>query len=122
MTVPCALISGILSLCLIPIKTVGPLIVFCILYGFFSGSFVSLPPTIFVHLSPNRGHIGTRMGMGFAIISIGLLIGTPICGQVLAHAGFTYVWVFGGAMTVVGGSFIGAARVFQGGWALTKKV
>ncbi|KAK5012603.1 hypothetical protein LTR60_004295, partial [Cryomyces antarcticus] len=63
MIVPCALISGILSLCLIPIKTVGPLIVFCILYGFFSGSFVSLPPTIFVHLSPNRGHIGTRMGM-----------------------------------------------------------
>ena len=45
------------------------------LYGLFSGALVSLPPTIFVHLTKNRAVIGTRMGMGFAIISIGLLVG-----------------------------------------------
>lgn len=37
---------------------------------------MSLPPTIFVHLTKNRAVTGTRMGMGFAIVSIGLLVGS----------------------------------------------
>ena len=65
MIVPCALISGILALCLIAARTLAPVIVICALYGFFSGSFVSLPPTILVHLTDNRAMIGTRMGMCF---------------------------------------------------------
>lgn len=100
MIIPCCIISGVLSLCLIPVRTVAPLIVVCALYGFFSGALVSLPPTVFVHLSPNRGLIGTRMGMGFSIVSIGLLLGTPICGWILNGSSFTYVWVFGGVGTI----------------------
>lgn len=65
MIVPCALISGILALCLIAAHSLAPVIVICALYGFFSGSFVSLPPTILVHLTANRAMIGTRMGMCF---------------------------------------------------------
>lgn len=120
MIVPCAVLSGVLSLCLIPVRSVAPLIVICALYGFFSGALVSLPPTIFVHLSPNRGIIGTRMGMGFAIISIGLLIGTPICGVILNGSSFKYVWVFGGALTVLGGFVIGFGRVMKAGWGIVK--
>lgn len=120
--VPASTISGILSLCLIPIRNIGPLMVFCILYGFFSGAMVSLPPTIFVHLSPNRGLIGTRMGMGFAVISVGLLLGTPICGWILDGSSFTYVWVFGGTLPVIGGLLMAYARVNKGGLSLLKKI
>lgn len=122
MIVPCAFIAGILVLCLIATHTVAPLIVICALYGFFSGTFVSLPPTIFVHLTKNRAMIGTRMGMGFSIVSVGLLIGTPISGAILNAKGFTSTWVFGGVLVLVGATVIAGARVAQGGWSITKKV
>ena len=41
------------------------IIVFSILYGFFSGTFVSLPPATVAALSPDFSEVGTRMGMSF---------------------------------------------------------
>lgn len=120
--VPCCLISGILCLCLIAVDSAASQIVLCVLYGFFSGGLVSLPPTIFVHLSPNRGMIGTRMGMGFAIISIGLLVGTPIAGQILEASSFTYVWIFGGVCVIAGSGLMACSRVAKAGWSLSQVV
>jgi MFS family permease len=112
---PCALITGILSLCLIPMETKGAIFAFCVLYGFFSGTFVSLPPTVLVHLTPDRRFIGTRMGMAFSIYSIGLLIGSPIAGAIL-DTGFTHVWIFSGVTTIFGASVMILARVAKYGW------
>lgn len=120
--VPCAIISGILCFCLIPISSVAALIVFCLLFGFFSGSFVSLPPTIIVVLSlHNRGKIGTRLGMCFAVVSVGMLIGAPIGGVILDAHGFTSVWVFGGVLMTTGGIIMGLSRGFKVGWSLAMK-
>lgn len=121
--VPAALISGIIALCLIPVRTTGPLVVICLLYGFFSGALVSLPPTIYVQLSmKNRGMIGTRMGMGFFCTSIGLLIGTPACGWILSSSNYANVWVFGGVLLVAGSILMAASRTFKvGGFNLTSK-
>lgn len=120
--VPCAIISGILCFCLIPISSVAALIVFCVLFGFFSGSFVSLPPTIIVVLSLHkRGKIGTRLGMCFAVVSVGMLIGAPIGGVILDAHGFTSVWVFGGVLMVTGGLIMGLSRGFKVGWSLAVK-
>ncbi|KAM0706933.1 hypothetical protein Q7P35_006263 [Cladosporium inversicolor] len=122
MIIPCALMSGVLALCLIVAHSIAPVIVICALYGFFSGSFVSLPPTILVHLTANRAMIGTRMGMCFTVVSIGLLIGTPISGQILNATGFTQTWIFGGVLVIVGAFIIAAARVAKGGWGFMVKV
>lgn len=122
MIIPCSFMSGVVCLCLIPVREEAGLIVLCLLYGFFSGALVSLPPTIFVHLSPNRGMIGTRMGMGFSIISVGLLLGTPICGWILAASSFAYVWVFGGVCVVAGTSLVLGSRIAKGGYKLTTRV
>jgi len=121
--IPACLISGILCVCLIPVRTVAPLMVICVLYGFFSGALVSLPPTIYVHLSlKNRGMIGTRMGMGFFVTSIGLLLGTPICGWILNGSSYTYVWLFGGLLLIVGGMLFAASRTAKiGGFKLMTK-
>ena len=85
--VPCAALSGILTLCLLAVHNVGGIVVIALIFGFFSGSFVSLPATVFVHLTANRALIGTRMGQGFSIVSVAVLIGTPIAGlRPLSHA------------------------------------
>lgn len=91
-------------------------------YGFFSGSFVSLPPTIVVNLSMNaRDKIGTRLGQSFAFVAFGVLIGTPIGGAVLDRGGFTALWAFGGAMLFASGALLIAARVSWVGWKVLKK-
>lgn len=114
--VPCAVMSGILALVLIPVHNLGGIVIVTLLYGFFSGTFVSLPPTIIVHLSPNRGLIGTRLGMSFSIVAVGSLIGNPIAGVILDAKGFTSVWIFGGCLVLAGAGFMGLARVCFKGW------
>ncbi|KAF2226391.1 MFS general substrate transporter [Elsinoe ampelina] len=109
--IPATFVSGIIALCLIVVKDVAPLFIVCVLYGFFSGALVSLPPTVFVSLSLHKRHmIGTRMGMGFFFISIGLLLGTPVSGWILDASDYTYVWTFGGTMLIVASLLMFAGR------------
>ncbi|KAK5718550.1 hypothetical protein LTR15_008281 [Elasticomyces elasticus] len=122
MIVPCTFFAGVLCICLAAAHSIGPVIAILVLYGFCSGTLVSLPPTIFVHLTENRAVIGTRMGMGFAITSVGMLVGTPISGAILNASSFTYVWVFGGICTVAGAGCLLACRVAKGGAGLMTKV
>ncbi len=90
-------------------------------YGFFSGSFVSLPATVVVYLSQDaREKIGTRLGMSFGIVSIGALIGTPIGGAILDHSGFNGLWIYGACMLFASGAFLALARVSFVGWGLVK--
>jgi MFS family permease len=120
--VPCALVSATLCMCFIATHTSAGIIVLMAFYGFFSGSFVSLPPTIVVKLSMDaRDKIGTRLGQSFAFVAFGVLIGTPIGGAVLERGGFTALWVFGGSMLFAGAVLLIAARVSWVGWSVMKK-
>ena len=83
MLIPCSFAAAILNFGWIGIKDVAGLIVFSLLYGFSSGTYVSLPPTVLVSLTPHLGVVGTRIGMSFAVSSLGLLIGTPVSGAIL---------------------------------------
>lgn len=120
--IPCTVITGILCFCFIVSTTSAGIIVLIGFYGFFSGTFVSLPPTIIVHLSLNaRDKIGTRLGQSFACVAVGLLIGTPIGGAILDAHGFDDIWVYGGVMLLASGAILAAARVFYKGWGLMVK-
>ncbi|KAH7070291.1 major facilitator superfamily domain-containing protein [Paraphoma chrysanthemicola] len=120
--IPCTLISALLCFCFIPLSSSAGIIVLMAFYGFFSGSFVSLPPTIVVNLSMDaRDKIGTRLGQSFAFISLGVLIGTPIGGVVLEKGGFAALWSFGGSMLVLSGGLLVAARVSWRGWGVLRK-
>jgi len=122
MIVPCTFLAGVLCICLAAAHSVGPVIAILVLYGFCSGTLVSLPPTIFVHLTQDRRLIGTRLGMGFAMTSLGMLSGPPISGAILNKSSFTYVWVFGGVCTVAGSLCLLGTRVTKGGAGLMTKV
>lgn len=57
--------SAIVVLALwLPSASNAPIIVFCVLYGFSSGAFVSLGPALIAQISPIR-EIGTRNGTFF---------------------------------------------------------
>jgi predicted MFS family arabinose efflux permease len=120
--IPFALVTGVLCYCFIAATSSASIIVLIAFYGFFSGTFVSLPPTIMMHLSHNaRDKIGTRLGQSFACIALGVLIGTPIGGAILDKSGFTSVWVFGGSMLIASAVILFAARVSFKGWSLMVK-
>jgi len=109
---PFAFILTILAFSWIAIKSIAGIIVFSILYGFFSGAIVSLPPAIVVMLSPDMSIVGTRMGMCFSFAGFGLLIGNPIAGVILnSKGGYTGLESFNGATIAVGAVF-GVAAYF----------
>jgi MFS family permease len=116
---PCAIITGILILTLLGVKNLGGLIVVVLLFGFFSGSLVSLPPTVVVHLTPDRRFIGTRLGMCFMFTSIAVLISTPIGGALIKIDNtFWRTWVFGGVLATIGGACFLITRGLHKGWHL----
>lgn len=72
-----------MALAWIATKSSASLIVISILYSFFSGGLMALPPAVIVFLSPSMAEIGTRIGMAFFVGSLGVLIGSPIAGAIL---------------------------------------
>ncbi|KAF2747427.1 MFS general substrate transporter [Sporormia fimetaria CBS 119925] len=120
--IPCAFASGILCFCFAAVTSSAGMIIVMAFYGFFSGTFVSMPPTLIMHLSQDaRSKIGTRLGQNFACLSVGILIGTPIGGAILERSGYTHVWAFGGSMILAGGCILVSARVAFKGWGLMVK-
>ncbi|KAK9378118.1 major facilitator superfamily domain-containing protein [Kockiozyma suomiensis] len=96
--------TGILVLALwLPATGHVPIILFAALYGFFSGSAVSVMPAIAAEISPIR-EIGTRWGIISAAGSLGALSGLPIAGAIVSSNGGKY-WgtsIFSGISILVG--------------------
>lgn len=108
---PCAFLSGVMILCLLAItSSLASLVVICAIYGFVSGTFVSLMPSVIVALTPNKALVGTRMGMYFMLIAFSLLFGTPIGGAVLGSLGYHGCWIYGGVMTIAGAGLMSVTR------------
>jgi predicted MFS family arabinose efflux permease len=119
--IPCTIISGMLCFCFIETTSSVGLIVLMGFYGFFSGTYVSIPPTIIVQLSLDaREKIGTRLGQSFACVAIGLLVGTPIGGAILDKSGFKAVWAFGGSLLIGSGVILIFARGMHKGWGIVR--
>ncbi|KAM0519034.1 hypothetical protein ACHAPE_004027 [Trichoderma viride] len=95
---PAAGVTAILAFCWLAVHSTAGIIILTILYGGFSGGFVSLTPVVMIVLTKDLRDLGTRLGMMFAVLSIALLVGTPIGGAILIGSGsYTGVQVFCGA-------------------------
>lgn len=115
MLIPTSGLAAILGFCWIAVDGTAGVVVFAIFYGFFSGTFVSLPPTTVVSLSPSLAVVGTRMGMSFAFAGFGILVGNPVAGAILKSSGWTGLQLFcaclvGAAATVCIGARLSKAR------------
>ena len=102
--IPAAIISGILSLCWIAIKSTSGLIGFAILFGFFTGGLVSLTPLTVVVITKDMRDLGTRLGMFSGLSAFAVLIGAPVLGAILNDTGsYLGVQIFCGVCLVLGG-------------------
>lgn len=86
-----------------------------IAYGFFTGTFFALQPTIFWRLSADPRMVGTRFGMAFVVLSIALLFGPPISGALLDHKGYNAAWIWCGVTILAGGGLILTSRIKKAG-------
>ena len=112
--------SSIIVLALwLPSRANAPIIVFCVLYGFSTGAFVSLGPALIAQISPIR-EIGVRSGTFFLCVAIGGLTGNPIGGALLSqdHGGFLYLQLFCGLTMAAGTVFYFGSRYVQAGLKL----
>ena len=81
--IPLGTVTAALTFAWLVITDAPGLWIFCGLYGFFSGAFIFLPPTIIAGLTPDLTCVGTRLGMSFTFAGFGLLIGNPIAGTMV---------------------------------------
>ncbi|KAI1126930.1 major facilitator superfamily domain-containing protein [Nemania abortiva] len=114
MFIPTCLGLSVLSFAWIGIHNTPGLIVFVLLYGFFSGAFLTLPFSTVVTLSPHMGVVGVRLGMACAAVGLGSLIGTPVGGAVL-RSGWTALQAFGGSALLLSTILITSARIAKTG-------
>lgn len=118
---PATLIAGVLVFTWIPAHSIGSVMVVSVLYGFFSGSLVSLPPSSIASMTPNMGELGGRIGMVFLAMAFGSLIGSPVAGAIVQQSGYNGARVYGGCMILAGAAVMFAARVKKTGLKLWVK-
>lgn len=93
-----------------------------LLFGFFSGIFIALPPVLFVALTEDKSKVGTRIGMGFAMIGLGVLAGGPGGGAILGNDNWTATWIYAGVMPIAAGCIFAGIRLYKAGGKLMIKV
>ncbi|KAL7951253.1 major facilitator superfamily domain-containing protein [Trichoderma barbatum] len=105
----------------IPVKNMAGIIVFVAMFGFSSGGVISLGPTLVAQVSDIR-HIGTRVGVAFAIQSLGALVGSPIGGAIVSsqHGEYLGLQMFCGLAMMLGCLGFIWARYTQVGFKLVK--
>ncbi|KAH8883579.1 MFS general substrate transporter [Thozetella sp. PMI_491] len=98
---------------LIGARTVTTVFVVAVIYGFGTGTFFALQPTIYVRLTSDMKVMGTRFGMAFAVQSLGLLFGSPISGALQRQNGYWSSWVWAGTSVAAGGALIAISRTIK---------
>ncbi|KZP00833.1 MFS general substrate transporter [Calocera viscosa TUFC12733] len=112
-------IAGGIVFAMFGLKDVGGTVIFCILYGFATGAYVSMTGPFFASMADHLSEMGVRMGLALALVGVAALVGTPIDGALLG-SGPDYNWsraiVFTSVM-MLGGSVV----MTFGAWLLAKK-
>ena len=112
--IPFGAVTAALAFAWLDITDAKGLWIFCGLYGFFSGAFTCLPPTVIAILTPDINRVGTRLGMCFTFAGLGLLIGNPIAGAILdiPDGDFHRAQIFSAATLAIGVAMFTLVRVF----------
>jgi MFS family permease len=107
----------------IPASSNAGIVVFAALFGFTSGTIVSMAPALVAQISDVR-RIGVRTGTMFTIMSIAVLISNPIAGALVVqdHGGYVKLQVFAGCMMAGGSVFLVLTRIKLTGFNLRVKI
>ncbi|KAF2869474.1 major facilitator superfamily domain-containing protein [Massariosphaeria phaeospora] len=103
------------------VSSEATLITFSVIYGCFSGTYLSLVmTTVAVALCPDMSVIGLRIGMACIPCATGLLIGSPIGGVTVKH-GWLGLQMLTGAVLSLSAIGLMRLRVLKVGWKLWKR-
>ena len=118
--------TGVVLLCNLAVHNAVGVICTAAFLGFFLGVFIATPPVLFIALTEDKSKIGSRMGMAFAIIGLGVLSGGPGSGAVLQHdpsrLDWTATWIYGGIFAIASAVVFGVLRGWLGGPRFMVKV
>jgi predicted MFS family arabinose efflux permease len=108
---PINLVMALLLFTWISIKSTTSMYVFAVMYGLFASALQGLFPATMADLTIDPKRTGTRFGMGFAISSFGVLIGSPVGGALVEYKNgdYLYAQVFAGSCAIVGFLCVGLA-------------
>ncbi|KAJ7320875.1 MFS general substrate transporter [Mycena albidolilacea] len=86
----CSVCCGAIIWAMLSIRNGASLIIISLLYGAFSGAWLSLAFACFASLARTPEEVGARTGIALALVSIGVLVSAPIQGALLRD---TFVWI-----------------------------
>ncbi|TBU21821.1 major facilitator superfamily domain-containing protein [Dichomitus squalens] len=102
--IPMTTIAGLLMFAMFGAKTEHGIVAFAILYGFFSGCFLSMAAPMLTVFAKSVDEVGIRIGFACFIFSFALLTGNPISGALLRAP--EYLWshaiIFNAVMVLFG--------------------
>ncbi|KAF2826786.1 MFS general substrate transporter [Ophiobolus disseminans] len=113
MLIPFCFASGIILFFWPLVDSSGGLYGWAITYGFFVAGFQGMFPAVLTSLTKDMSRVGTRNGMGLAIIGLGTFIGPPIAGALIQSYGGSYLvaQMFGGATILLGSVVLVIGRI-----------
>ncbi|PWY75042.1 putative MFS monocarboxylate transporter [Aspergillus heteromorphus CBS 117.55] len=92
-------ICGILILCWMAIESLAGMVVFSILFGFFSGNVIGMFTGTIALTAPRPNVIGSYMGMALGVLSLASLTGTPITGAMInTYGNYNAALIFAGIL------------------------
>lgn len=114
--------SGIWILALwLPASGDASLIAFAVLFGFFSGAYVSLITPLVMAISPFK-ELGFRTGIVLFMIAIAGLTTNPINGAIVeGSSGWNGLKIFSGVFFLAGTTFVLVLRLRLTGWKLARR-
>ncbi|KAJ3532111.1 hypothetical protein NM688_g7472 [Phlebia brevispora] len=109
---PMTYISGILIFAMFGAGSSAGMVVFAILYGFFSGAFISIIAPVMATFSKDINEVGSRIGVFCFVVGFAILTGNPIAGALLKPP--EYAWdrpiIFAGVVVLSGAVILTVSR------------
>jgi MFS family permease len=115
-SIPCAIISGVLAILMFVCTNSASIVAFCVLYGFFSGGVYALFFPAVLCWDPDMKTSGLRLGVACVPAGIASLVGAPVAAA-LAQVGDSHAWyagcIFAGSMEIIAAGLLFAALILD---------
>jgi MFS family permease len=98
------------------INELAAIVFFACLYGFGTGNFTALLPSVVGQITPDE-NLGARVGAFYSIVAIASLVGTPIGSALITDDktmhGYWWLIIFSGTAITIGSLFMLGSRLLH---------
>ncbi|PWY65735.1 MFS general substrate transporter [Aspergillus heteromorphus CBS 117.55] len=100
-------------------SSLGAIVCYAVLFGFWSGAAMSLSPVCISQICATEDY-GKRTGTAYTVASVGILTGIPIAGAIQQrdHGEYDGLIVFAGVLYLAAAAAFAVARGICRGWSL----